>query len=89
MAVRKVLAIALVIAACGGSTAAPSERTPEGTTPSAAAENPATTTAATALPRQRSDGPDAPAFTLALGQGGEFSPAAETKPIYMVFWAEW
>ena len=32
---------------------------------------------------------DAPDFVLALGQGGEFSPSTEAKPIYMVFWAEW
>ena len=88
MAVRKVLALVLVLAACGGPAAAPPERIPEGAT-TLAAESPAAGTTATALERQRPDGPDAPAFVLALGQGGEFSPADETKPIYMVFWAEW
>lgn len=35
------------------------------------------------------DGDPAPDFTLALADGSSFSPSAETKPIYMVFWAEW
>jgi hypothetical protein len=35
------------------------------------------------------DGRPAPEFVLALGEGGEFSPSSEDKPIYMVFWAEW
>jgi hypothetical protein len=38
---------------------------------------------------QSSDGRPAPDFVLALGEGGEFSPSSEDKPIYMVFWAEW
>jgi len=48
-----------------------------------------TPTAPTVAPRQRPEGRDAPDFTLALGQGGEFSLSAEQKPVYMVFWAEW
>ena len=35
------------------------------------------------------DGPPAPDFTLALGDGGEFTLSAEQKPVYLVFWAEW
>ncbi len=35
------------------------------------------------------DNNPAPEFVLALGEGGEFSPSSEDKPIYMVFWAEW
>jgi hypothetical protein len=31
----------------------------------------------------------APDFTLALGEGGEFALSAETKPVFLVFWAEW
>jgi len=39
--------------------------------------------------REKPDGPPAPEFVLALGDGGEFSPSSESRPIYMVFWAEW
>jgi hypothetical protein len=49
---------------------------------------PTDVTAAT-VSRQRPDGPDAPEFVLSLGQGGEFSPSGEAKPIYIIFWAEW
>lgn len=35
------------------------------------------------------DGQPAPDFTLALGDGGEFTLSAEQKPVYLVFWAEW
>jgi len=39
--------------------------------------------------RERPEGRDAPDFSLALGQGGEFNLSSEAKPVYMVFWAEW
>lgn len=108
---RKLLvAFALVLAACGGSSteqaAAPALEGDEST--SSTAVTPSSTTAATSVPqvspdagsvavdepadavsRPRPEGPDAPDFILTLGQGGEFSPSAEDKPIYMVFWAEW
>ncbi len=35
------------------------------------------------------EGPAAPDFTLALGDGGEFTLSAEQKPVYLIFWAEW
>jgi hypothetical protein len=77
----------LVVAACGGAAGV---TTPEPT------GDPAPTTAtspstddAPATERERPDGPDAPDFTLALGQGGSFTLSAEQKPVYMVFWAEW
>lgn len=31
----------------------------------------------------------APDFTLALGNGGTFTLAEESRPVFMVFWAEW
>ncbi len=31
----------------------------------------------------------APQFTLDLGDGGTFSLEEETRPVFMVFWAEW
>lgn len=51
--------------------------------PTTAPPTPSTTT------RPRPEGEEAPDFTLALGQGGEFTLSAERKPVYMVFWAEW
>ncbi|HIE20964.1 MAG TPA: hypothetical protein EYP73_00010 [Acidimicrobiia bacterium] len=36
-----------------------------------------------------SNRPQAPDFTLELGDGGEFTLSAGTKPVYMIFWAEW
>lgn len=35
------------------------------------------------------DRPVAPDFTLALGEGGSYTLSADTKPVYLVFWAEW
>jgi hypothetical protein len=35
------------------------------------------------------DGPSAPDFTLALGDGTSFSLSEESKPVYMIFWADW
>lgn len=31
----------------------------------------------------------APDFTLALGNGGTFTLSEESRPVFMVFWAEW
>ena len=35
------------------------------------------------------EGEPAPDFTLALADGNEFSLSADSRPVYMVFWAEW
>lgn len=31
----------------------------------------------------------APDFSLELGDGGTFTLSEETRPVFMVFWAEW
>lgn len=36
-----------------------------------------------------SDRPVAPDFTLVLGDGGQYTLSEGTKPVYMIFWAEW
>ena len=36
-----------------------------------------------------SDAPAAPDFELELGDGETFRLAEETKPVFLVFWAEW
>ena len=71
------------------ATSATSPTTP---TSSVATSEPTPTTIAattTTAARLRPDGEDAPDFTLALGQGGEFTLSEESKPVYMIFWAEW
>ena len=35
------------------------------------------------------DGPAAADFTIALDKAGTFSLSEETRPVYLVFWAEW
>jgi len=35
------------------------------------------------------DGPAAPDFALALADGSTYQLSADSKPVYMVFWAEW
>lgn len=37
----------------------------------------------------RDDRPVAPDFSLDLGNGGTFVLAEESRPVFMVFWAEW
>ena len=69
-------AAGLLVAACGVPTPAEQATT--------AATVPEGSTTAVAAP-----GPPAPDFTLALGDGGEFTLSEEQKPVYMVFWAEW
>jgi hypothetical protein len=50
-----------------------------------------TTVAATTstVPRVPPEGRDAPDFTLALGEGGEFTLSDEHRPVFLLFWAEW
>jgi hypothetical protein len=91
--IGRIAAFVLVLAACGGS-AAVTDTAPEAETPSSPVADPTAqgedgAAVAPAEARQRPDGPAAPDFTLALGQGGEFSLSGEQKPVYMVFWAEW
>ncbi|MEX1207352.1 MAG: hypothetical protein WD652_05685 [Acidimicrobiia bacterium] len=93
------VAVALVSAACAtptGTEPTAAETTAAGgvtTTeaPSTTATTPGTTVpgAVTTTSRVAPDGEAAPDFTLALGEGGEFTLSDEQKPVYMVFWAEW
>lgn len=96
-------ALALVLAACSGSTveetfdtvpASLADSTESSTTtsdvptaPSDEESNDGET--ATEEPKAAPEGPAAPDFTLALQPSGEFVLSQEVKPVYMVFWAEW
>ena len=85
---RLLVVLALVATACGGvdvsQSGSPSEPVVDGRPDSTSAADEATGEAG-----DSADGRPAPEFVLALGEGGEFSPSYESRPIYMVFWAEW
>lgn len=63
----RLLALTLVVAACGGA--------------GANVAVPASGSTARAE--------TAPAFTLELGAGGTFTLLDESRPVYLLFWAEW
>lgn len=71
----------------GAATSSTTDSDPVDPAPSATTTTPSgggeTTTTSTP------QGPAAPDFTLALGEGGTFTLSDEQKPVYMVFWAEW
>lgn len=88
--------LGIAVAGCGGgadpvTSAAPT--VPDATTPTTTTPAPGSTSVAasptTSAPEADSEAVLAPDFTLALGEGGEFVLSAETKPVYLVFWAEW
>ncbi|MEX2323803.1 MAG: TlpA disulfide reductase family protein [Acidimicrobiia bacterium] len=87
-----VLAV-LLIAGCAPTATAPSTTTPGTTATTVVGEttmppqggDPGETTTTRVAPA----GEPAPDFTLALDGGGSFSLSAETKPVLLVFWAEW
>lgn len=97
---RRLLAVffllALVAAACGsGDDTEPSTNpagsltttSGPGTTIGTDEAEPTTTTGATTP--ASSDRPLAPDFTLELGEGGSYTLSEASKPVYLVFWAEW
>jgi hypothetical protein len=48
-----------------------------------------TTSTASSETVTTSDREKAPDFTLELGDGGTFTLSEGSKPVYLVFWAEW
>ncbi len=91
------LVFGLVVSACGSTEPAPPASAAPGTT--AVAGGPSVTTGASSDAPEtptsepaRSPNPDrpvAPDFELVLSDGGTFTLSAETRPVYLVFWAEW
>jgi hypothetical protein len=92
-----VSALFLVVSACGD---APAVETTAGTAATTIAPNAATEAVTTTIPSGnagatsttplvRPDGEDAPDFSLALGEGGTFILSEETRPVFLLFWAEW
>ena len=81
-----IAALGLLVAACGGDGAAPSSSSTTTTVTQATGDaDPSAPGPADGRP----DGPVAPDFALALGEGGSFVLSDEQKPVYMIFWAEW
>ncbi len=96
------IALGTLAAACGSGDAAPAsttvsrDSTPTSNTggvaeaPGTSAPDssaPSTTSAPQAAPDPNR--PLAPDFQLQLGTGEVYQLSAETKPVYLVFWAEW
>lgn len=94
-------ALTLLVAACGGGGGGTASASSESAVASGTPDTPTTSapstptdgggegTTSTAEPSLRPEGPAAPDFTLALGDGSTFTLSDEQKPVYMVFWAEW
>ena len=89
-----VAALALIGAACA-TESVPASSDPTTPALSPATEGPSsssTNTAATGETTRSAPNPDAvaaPDFTLTLGDGGSFTLSEETRPVFLVFWAEW
>lgn len=99
--VRRLLVLALLLAACGTAADTTSSSVADGGsdgTTSAEVSDPTstlgeseatTTSSLEGCPMEESDRPMAPDFTLALGDGGSYTLSDGCNPVYMVFWAEW
>jgi hypothetical protein len=84
--VRRLLAIAVVLSACAAAGVADPTSVPG---PGTSGVAPTSTTQATTstLPEPNPD--LAPDFTLQLSDGQEFTLSETTRPVYLLFWAEW
>ncbi len=79
------VALVVVVAGCsGGGADVSSTTTISGTANTAAATT--STSVETPSTAARESAPD---FTLQLGDGGSYTLSEGTKPVYLVFWAEW
>jgi hypothetical protein len=78
--------LAMVVSACapvgGGVTTTQEPSNTETTLGQTTTSQPETT-------ETTSGRPAAPDFTLELGDGGSYTLSEGTKPVYLVFWAEW
>ncbi|MGH3650256.1 MAG: hypothetical protein ACRDU9_06050 [Acidimicrobiia bacterium] len=88
--------LALVLAACASpdgvetsSTVATTVTTTPKQGPGSTSLQEATTTTSAEVTGTTSDRPLAPDFTLQLGEGGSYTLSEGSKPVYLVFWAEW
>jgi hypothetical protein len=72
--------VALVAGACSSPASAPGV---------SGDSSSSTSTLSSDTSVSESDAPVAPDFTLALASGESFTLSDASKPVYMVFWAEW
>lgn len=94
---RRSIVLLLVLAACGGAgtsatTVFDSADVTSPTVPSttSAPSGAATTDTPEGMTSTTDSGrPGAPDFTLELGDGGAYTLSEGSKPVYMIFWAEW
>ena len=90
--------------ACGGGSspigAGSTSTAPRGSDPSTTSTSPTSTISSAPTTGEGSESPSttstvlddrpvAPDFALDLGTGGTFVLSEETRPVYLVFWAEW
>ena len=91
LVLTRLLALTVVVGACGAAPASNAIGEPAPTTPASSPSSdlpPPAAGGGTTVPSEP-QGPIAPDFTLALGDGGAFTLSEGEKPVYMVFWAEW
>lgn len=77
------IALVLVVSACGGTSTGDSQAT------SAPVAGTAAESSAAPDDAQGADDSGALDFELALSDGSTFRLSDEEKPVYLVFWAEW
>ncbi|MGH8944862.1 MAG: hypothetical protein ACRDVL_01785 [Acidimicrobiia bacterium] len=92
-----IIGIAFALVACAesagqsdataGTTASATTGATNTTEGPASSQPPTSTTQATGA--TAAGRPVAPDFTLQLGDGGEYTLSQGTRPVYLVFWAEW
>ena len=92
-----IVCVGLIVAACS-TPSADSVASSATTTPPPATTTRAIPTTSSAIPPGTTDADRttttsgrevAPDFTLELGDGGTYTLSEGTKPVYLVFWAEW
>ncbi len=95
---RRILPLFLVVAACSAAAVQePAPTTSGGVSPTATEAVPGTTGGESPQPGEgvtettepTSDRPVAPDFNLRLADGSTYTLSEGSKPVFMVFWAEW
>ena len=71
------------------TTAGAEEAPPETSSPVTTDSSPTSDAPSTERPAPDPDRPIAPDFSLELADGSTFVLSQETRPVFMVFWAEW
>lgn len=83
------LALTIILSVALISACTPQDALTTTTTPTTTSSHSVTSTRAPGPTTTVSDEPVAADFTFALGNGGSFTLSEASKPVYLVFWAEW